>query len=330
MRLVPVVLLIATSALAQNFYPDNFTTLPCASPNSCQSLSDSEMPSAAMKFYGLQIDMNWVAAHKGEILAALQTACKRHASCVSVPGNTYFFCDDVLSNEVRPVCNKLFPGNEQCKTYIEMWLLGIDLKWKDFWPQAQECAKKSPLTHTKPLQIWMKPAVLKPGFKGKLEFFSLDPETNLPIFATFKFDNDVVYAPANPVGLPATGYPFDYKVKFTRVPNAQGHTDLVPPNVTATAEGFDPVTFPLAAEVPKAIVSMKPAADQLHSGDNTVTVEAHDAATGKPVEMRVMLGDDIAGTTNQPITLRVGRKRPEIWVTSLFNEYNDMVVAPAK
>ncbi|HJT18140.1 MAG TPA: hypothetical protein VJ853_12160, partial [Thermoanaerobaculia bacterium] len=255
----------------------------------------------------------------------------RHASCVAVPGNTYFFCDDVLSNEARPVCDKLFPGSEQCKTYMELWLLGIDLKWKDFWPQAQECAKNAPaVAHTKPLQIWMQPAVLKPGFNGRIEFFSLDPDTNLPVFATFKFDNDVVYAPANPVGLPATGYSFDYKVKFKRVPNAQGHTDLVPPNVTATAQGYAPVTFPLAAEVPKAIVTMKPAAEQLHSGDNAVTVEAHDALTGKPVEMRVMLGDDAAGTTNQPITLHVAGKRPEIWVTSLYNEYSDMVVAPAK
>src|SRR5579884_3250192 len=132
MRFAPLVLLLATSALAQNFYPDNFTTLPCAAPNSCASLSDSEMPSAAMKFYGLQIDMKWVEAHKGEVLAALQTACRRHASCVAVPGNTYFFCDDALSNEARPVCDKLFPGDQNCKTFMEMWLLGIDLKWKDF------------------------------------------------------------------------------------------------------------------------------------------------------------------------------------------------------
>ncbi|HJT16245.1 MAG TPA: hypothetical protein VJ853_02610, partial [Thermoanaerobaculia bacterium] len=78
MRLVALGVLIATSALAQNFYPDNFTTLPCASPNSCQSLANSELPSAAMKFYGLAIDMNWVVAHQDQVLAALSTACKRH------------------------------------------------------------------------------------------------------------------------------------------------------------------------------------------------------------------------------------------------------------
>ncbi|HEY6844471.1 MAG TPA: hypothetical protein VI391_09900, partial [Thermoanaerobaculia bacterium] len=194
-----------------------------------------------------------------------------------------------------------------------------------------ECAKKTAVTHTKPLTIWMKPAVLEPGFNGWLEFYSLDPETNLPVFATFKFDNEVVYAPANPAGLPATGYGFPYKVKFKRVPNAQGHTDLVPPNITATAEGYPTVTFPLAAEVPKAIITMKPAAGELHAGENTVTIEAHDATSGKPVELRVMFGDDIAGMTNQPLTLNVPRgKRPEIWATSMFNQYSDMVIAPAK
>lgn len=333
MRLLVLALVLtaSTSLFAQShdFYRKDFTRLPCAPGNSCATFTDSEMAGAAFKFYGLNLDMKWVVAHRDAILKELGTACARHASCMAVPGNTYWFCDDVLSNEVRPVCDKLFPGEEQCKNYIETWLLGIDLKWKTTWPAAQECAKKSPPeAHAKSLEIWMSPATVPAGFKGKISFYALDPDTHLPILANLRFEGQTVYMPASPAGVPATGYPLDYTVKFKRVPNAEGHSDVVPPMVTATAEGFATVKFPLPADVPKMIVSMSPAAARLHRGKNVVTVEAHDAKTGKPVEARVMFGDDVAGTTNQKITLEVPRgKRPEIWVTSLFDLYSDTVVA---
>lgn len=330
MRLFPLVILLATTALAQDFYPKDFTAPPCAPAHSCRSFDDSDLASAAFKFYGLKLDMKWVDANRPKLMEALELACHRHAACAAVPGNTYYFCDDVLSNEARPACEKLFPGEQKCRDYLETWLLGIDLKWKTFWPAAQECAKKQPpVAHSKPLQYWMSPAVLPAGFQGKVTFYAIDPETHLPVFAHFDFDNEKVYAPSNPDGLPATQYPFDYQVKFKRIQNAQGHTDLVPPSITMTAEGYAPVTFPLAAEIPKMAVKMTPA--RLRAGKNVVTIEAHDAKTGKPVEARVMFGDDIAGDTNKPITLEVPRgKTPEIWVTSLFNTYSDTVVAPAK
>jgi hypothetical protein len=77
-------------------------------------------------------------------------------------------------------------------------------------------------------------------------------------------------------------------------------------------------------------VAMKPNA--LHGGKNVITIDARDAATGKPVEARVMSGGDPIGDTNIPITLQVNRKgqHPEIWVTSLFNLYSDVVVAKAR
>jgi hypothetical protein len=327
-------LLTAAPLLAQphDYFSKDFPVSPCAPANSCESFDDSELPSAAFKFYGLTIDSKWVQAHKAAVLKELETACRRHATCMATPPNTYWFCDDVLFNETRQTCEKLFPGDPRCGPYLDTFLLGVDLRGNNLWRSAQACAAKlPPVTHSKPLEIWMVPEVLPAGFKGKVTFWVRDPDTHLPILTNFKFEDQIIYAPANPAGLPATIYPFDYTVKFKRVPNADGHSDIIPPMVTAAATGYPETIFRLSAEVPKMSVVMKPPADQLHRGKNMVIVEARDGVTGKPVEARVMFGDDIAGDTNKPISLDVARgKRPEIWVTSLFNTYSDVVVAKAR
>jgi hypothetical protein len=262
----------------------------------------------------------------------METACRRHASCLAQPGNTFWFCDDVLAAEAHNIAVNLFPGDQQFKNFLETWLRLIDIKAKEKWQAAQACAAKlPPAQHDKPLEIWMMPAVLPPDFNGNVTFFAQDPDSRLPVLAEFSFEGQVIYAPASPAGKPATTYPFDYAPKFKRVPNADGHTDLTPPTVTVTAAGYPQIKFPLAAEVPKMMVEMKPPANALRRGKNTITIEAHDAATGKPVEARVMLGDETIGETNAPITLELTGKgeRPEIWVTSLFDKYSDAVVVKA-
>jgi hypothetical protein len=318
-------------AQSHDFTPDTFPVSPCAPANSCQSFTDSELVSSAFTFYGLQLDMNWVTAHRDPVLKELEGACKRHATCLGTPGSTFWFCDDVLAFEAHRVCPKLFPSDDQCKAYIETWLLGVDLRAKELSQTAQKCAAKTPpAQHTKSLEVWTNPEVLPPLFKGKLTFYARDPDTHLPVYAKFTFENQVIYATSNPEGLPATIYAFDYTPKFKRVPNAEGHSDVVPPTVTVTAPNYPPTTFQLPAQVPKMIVTMKP--PELHRGKNVITIEARDAATGKPVEARVMSGSDPIGDTNMPITLQLNRKgqHPEIWVTSLFNLYSDVIVAKAK
>ncbi len=346
MRLLPLALIVsATSLFAQQSrdpFPADFTPSPCAPVGSCRTFSDSELVSAAFKFYGLQLDMKWVLAHRDTVLKGLEMACQRHATCLATPGNIFWFCDDVLAAEARPVCDKLFPGDEQCAVFRETYLLGIDIKAKAVWDEATACASKLPaVAHSKPLDFWMTPSTLPVGFSGKVKFYALDPDTHVPILAGITFENQSVLAPANPFGSPASFYPFDYKLRYNRVPNADGHTDVVPPMITVTAPAYPtgasgpsyPVTkFRLPAEVPKMIVEMEPAPDQLRRGKNVVTIHAHDAATGKPVEARVMLGDEAVGDTNQPITLELPRKgrHAEIWVTSLFDKYSDVVIAKAR
>jgi hypothetical protein len=154
-------------AQSHDYFPKDFPLSPCAPANSCQTFTDSELPSAAFKFYGLNLDMKWVLAHRDAILKEMETGCRRHATCMATPGNQYWFCDDVLFNETQTVCNRLFPGDEQCKNYLVTLLLGIDIHGLEVWKTAQACAAKlPPVTHSKPLDIWMVPALLPAGFKG--------------------------------------------------------------------------------------------------------------------------------------------------------------------
>jgi hypothetical protein len=331
-KILPLVLLLSTAPVlagqTHDAFPSDFTPLSCAPAKSCESFSMSSIASAAFRFYGLTLDQKWVTNNTDAISKALAAPCRRHASCLAIPGNMFWFCDDVLWRETRPLCQKLFPGDDMCRAFLETYLLGIEMHAKEHWQAAQECASKAPVTHTKPLEIWMEPASIPPDYHGKVIFFALDPDTRLPVLANITFEDQIVYAPANPAGLPAAFYPFDYNVKFKRVPNSDGHSDVIPALVTARATGYPPTTFRLAAEVPKLIVEMEPAAKKLRSGQNVVIVHARDATTGKPVEARVMLGEGVVGTTNLPITLVLKRgKRPEIWLTSLFDKYSDVVVA---
>lgn len=328
MYFLPLALMLA--AQSPDPFPPDFTPSPCAQANSCQSFNLSEMQPSAFKFYGLTLDPKWVAAHADAVTQAVAPACRRHGTCLAIPGNYFWFCDDVLWREARPICKKLFPGDTMCDAYLETYLLGIDLRAKEKWEEAQACGSKLAVQHSKPLQIWMEPAVIPPDFGGELIFFALDPDTRVPIFANITFEDQVVYSKAVPTGKPAAFYPFAYPVKFKRVRNGEGHTDLVPPMVTVTATGYPSTTFRLAAEVPKLKIEMKPAAEKLRAGKNVVTVHAHDAS-GKPVEARVMLGADVVGDTNKPIVIELKRgKRPEIWLTSLFDKYSDVVVAKGK
>jgi hypothetical protein len=119
---------------------------------------------------------------------------------------------------------------------------------------------------------------------------------------------------------------------LTRIPNANGHRDVAAPEVRVEAPGYRTVTFRLPVDVPQMSVEMTPSLKKLKPGKNTVTIVARDTATGQPVEARVMGGGyTVLGKTNEPFELELvrGQKRPEIWVTSLYDRYSDVVVAPA-
>jgi hypothetical protein len=102
----------------------------------------------------------------------------------------------------------------------------------------------------------------------------------------------------------------------------------VAPEVRIEAPGYRVESFRVPVEVPVMKVTMKPA--KLKRGKNSVTITAIDSITGKPVEARVMAGEIVAGKTNAPFQLEISGKRPEIWITNLYDRYSDVVVAPAE
>lgn len=339
--LLPLIAAAAYSAEPPpRIFPDDYTTAPCAPVNSCRSFDRDRMSRAAFTFMGLHLDQTWVEAHAAELEKLAEPTCRKHATCLATLSNNFLFCDDVVTPEFREVCDKRFPRAasedewQQCNRFMETFALGIDQKAEELWLRARECAnvKNPPTERTKAPLVWVDPAIIPPGYRGSVTIYAIDADTHVPLQANISITGQILYAPSNPAGNLQAYYPFKWPTHYTRVPNAAGHSDLVPPEVVVTAEHYPDVKFPLPVVVPSLELELIPPAKQLHSGKNVITVSARDAKTKKPVEMRVMLGDRAIGTSNEPIELELPRKgkRPEIWVTSLFDRYSDATVVPAQ
>ena len=333
-RFLIAAMLLSTPVFAQRpIFPDDYKTNDCAPANTCITYPTGEFKGAANAFFGWDMDPVWLEKHDAELRAAFEPFCRKHATCFTVPNNVDMFCNDIFSREIYAWCQKTYPDGkshdgEQCREYAQVYALGVDQNARAIWGTAHACALKNPVTHTKPLDVWMTPDPLPYGYRKDVQFYAIDPDTHVPVYARVTFEDHIVYAPSNPNGQTATYYPFPFAFHLIRVANAEGHTDVVPPMVTVSADGYPDLKFRLhTLPPPRVTVEMTPPLSKLHHGENKVTVSAHDPE-GKPVEMRVMAGDRVAGPANQPITIDwpKGEKRPEIWVTSLFNRYNDVVV----
>src|SRR5581483_9828509 len=336
--LIAALLFVSTAAVAQQSsrptFPDDYTPSPCAPATSCRSYIRSELPNAAFAQLGLQLDLKWIDKHYDEMTGYFAPICRKHATCLATPGNNFLFCDDILVREFREVCDRHFPKAkdakeaEECRNFTEIWALGMDMNANFFAEPAQKCARENRLDrmHAKPPVVWMEPASLPRGYKGDIYIYAIDADTHVPVQADIKVGNQIIYAPANPAGSLSTGYPFKWPVKYVRVKNSEGHEDTVPPVVKVISPYYPEVSFPMPSKPGKMIVSMTPA--KLRPGKNTITVTAKDAETGEPVEARVMANDQMIGDTNQVIEFEVPKgKLPEIWATSLFDMYSDVVVA---
>jgi hypothetical protein len=317
-------------------FPDDYKRTACAPRVSCRSFDLDKLTGAAKSFLGLKLAPEWVEAHSAELLESIGPICEKHASCIGTLGNSFLFCDDVVTPELRDICDRRFPqsksarDSDQCRQFVEIYALGVDSNAMKIWRSAQECAATVPrMTGT--MDVWIEPSTISPDNKGYITFYALDTSTHIPVAAEVGFLNEILVDPANPTGTVATYYPFKYRPKFRRIANAEGHTDLAPSLVTIESPYYPKVTMNLPVKVPQMIVEMNPPASQLKPGHNTVTISARDADSGKPVEARVMIGDRWGGETNKPFTLDVPRgaaNMPEVWVTSLFDRYSDHVVVP--
>jgi hypothetical protein len=330
---VTLSLLVAGTALAQTApFPEDYQRSPCAPANACKSFERGRLANAGRSFLGFSIAEEWLDRHYESMLAIFKPLCAKSATCYTISGSTFQWCNDMLMPEFRATCDRFEKGSrdwEQCTMFVDVWSLGRDQNSLPLWKEAQACAVKThPFTpKTKPAIVWMAPAKLTSQWKDYIRIYAVDPDTRLPVPGRITVDQQTIYASSNPTGMLWTYYPWKWPVKFNRAPNAQGHRDIVPPIVTVAPEGYPPVSFPMPVEIPKMNVAMSPA--RLKPGKNTVTVTAVDATTGAPVELRVMYGDEIAGDSNKPFTITVKGKRREVWATSLFGTYSDVVILPA-
>ncbi|HET7437650.1 MAG TPA: hypothetical protein VFN10_23295 [Thermoanaerobaculia bacterium] len=320
-------------------FPNDYKRNDCAPlAKACISFPMDQMVSAAHSFRGLALSEEWMAEHAMDVVAALQPVCAKAATCYTTPGTTFAFCNDAVIPEMRGVCAKQFPANsferEQCSIFVELYTLGIDMRSRPVWDEAQACAKQQPQAeHTKPLDVWVVPATIPHDYTGSIIFYAIDPDTHIPVSALVTIEGQTVWSPTNPIGVPGTYYPFKWPVKLNRVANAEGHRDAVAPKVTIHADGYPDTVMTMPVDSAKLVVTLTPSPDQLKRGKNIVTATAVDEKTGKPVEARVRYGSEIAGFADgKPFEINVPKKgeRPEIWAESLFGTYGDVVIAPAK
>lgn len=332
-------ILLAPSLLAQTpareHFPSNFTPSACAPDTACPSFNQSQFADVAA-LRGFDIGQDWVDAHWKELTDAIRPSCAKVNTCYGTPGNHFTFCNDILNDEIYGICDRYPEGSTdrtKCSFFVRIYWAGVDRFSRGPWEKAQECAAKTPSTTERTLDYWIEPATFDESYKGTFIVYALDSETHVPVQARIHLDSKVpIYAEDATTGQPTTNLSVPWKPSLARVPNVQGHRDVAPPEIRLEAPGYRTATLSIPMDVPRMTVEMTPSLKKLKPGKNTVTIVTRDAATGQPVEARVMAGGHtVLGATNEPFTLELtrGTKRPEIWVTSLYDRYSDVVVAPA-
>jgi hypothetical protein len=319
----------AQERLVPGKFPDDYKPSPCAADADavCESYAKNKFKEAGTTYRGYDIETEWINAHWDEMRAAYKPICAKIGNCFTGPENDWVYCVSLMQPDFFVACER-FPAeskdHDQCMMFAMTYWLGLKAK-EPLQQAAQKCMAGQPQT-AKTLEAIIVEKV-RLDHDGKLTVHAYDADTHIPVRAYMSIETGKIKSTEGPT--PRTGYPNRWKGGLKRVPNADGHFDVAAPLMTLKAVGYTPLTIPMPIEVPKMVVEMTPSPDQLKPGRNIITVTARDAATGKPVEARVMVEDMAAGETNKPFALELTRrdKRPEIWVTSLFNRYSDVVVA---
>ncbi|HEX8255200.1 MAG TPA: hypothetical protein VF846_18815 [Thermoanaerobaculia bacterium] len=331
-----ILLLLATSAFGQDapreIFPDDYTPSPCAADADavCASFSRSRLTQAAGTYRAYHIDDKWLDKHFDELRTWFRPLCAKMGNCFTVKDNDWVYCLDVMRDDFIAVCDRFPEGSvdrEQCSMTALIYYIGLGAKTK-LHEQAQSCMAMQPPQGERTLVAWVKEKI-RPGVRGDLTIHAYDAQSKIPVRARITLDGGTrVKSREGPI--PKTGYTNEWTPRLKRVPNAEGHFDVAVPIVTLEATGYKPLQFALPMELSKMIVEISPAVADLKVGKNIITVSARDAVTGAPIEARVMAGSMVVGATNQPLELELTSRdqRPEIWVTSLFDRYSDVVVAP--
>jgi hypothetical protein len=326
----------ALYAITPQIFPDDYKPSKCQAKDPCATFDRSAINGAGARMQGYtNMRETWINAHIDKLKEDIKPYCAKLATCYGTPGNTSMFCNDVVLTQMMAVCDQ-WPqksdDHDQCFLMMRTYATGIDLKAWDTWTAAQECAKENATPGTRQMEIIVTPKTLPLDFDGKLVIYALDKETRVPLRAIINVDGEILYARDAPDGITTTSYALPWKASLRKVTRADGHSDIVPPKVTVTREGYETVTFPMPLDVRPMVASMTPAPASLKRGKNMITVTAIDSKTGKPIDARVMIGQRDVAEAGKPfeIDLKKGEKREEIWVRSSFERYSDVVVAPAE
>jgi hypothetical protein len=340
--LTTLLVLLTVSAFAadpelRGTFPDDYRPHSCAPASGCVPADPSKLIEAGAAYRGYSLDAKWLAKHWDELNEAMAPFCAKIATCFATADNRDTFCTDIIQDDVFAVCERYGLRSEdgaQCNQFVRTFLMSSDQNDKALARAAHACAveKAGPSAGPRRLDVWMAPAKIDAGYSGKLRVYALDRETRVPVQAGVFIGGRQLFAKGPPSGKAETFYLIPWARALLRTPNAEGHRDVVPPMVRVEIAGYEPVEFPMPLEVPKLIVEMDPPLESLRRGKNTVTFRARDGGTGQPVEARVMAGDRVLGATNKPLELVLERgvKRPEIWVTSLYDRYSDVIVTPGE
>ena len=320
-------------AAERNPFPSDFTPSACApeAGSVCETFAKQNFVTFGAQFRGFDLDRKWIDAHWEEMRTAFLPICAKIANCFTIPGNPSTFCIDLARNEFQRPCDRFEPGtrdHDQCTMFATTWVIGLGIK-KQQHLEAQSCATKAASGEKRKLEAWTSPSRITADFDGKLRIFAIDADSRIPVRARIASDGPGRFrSTEGPV--PTAAAILEWNPRLKRVPNAEGHTNVVVPSFTLEADGYEPLTIPAPMEIGTMLVEMTPSRAELRSGRNMVTITARDAVTGQPVEARVMAGAHIAGEANTPFELVIeAGKVPEIWVTSLFDRYSDVVVVPA-
>ncbi len=331
-----VLLLLAPLAVAgeapRAVYPDDYTPQPCAPRNTCSGVPASEYTGLA-KLRGYRLPQDWVVAHWDEMMTLMNPLCEKVANCQAVPGNSYLWCKDILTEDFPGSCSAFTDetDRERCRYFTAVFFVGQDSRARSAHPEAQRCATEQNAGRPeRTFEYWMIPAKLPVPFDGRITIYALDRESRIPVMAHLAIDSSR-FLPMDTIdGTPLAGYVQKYRLELKRVARADGHRDVAAPVITITAPGYRTEQFTLPVELSEMVLEASP--KTLKRGRNTVTITARDSATGKPVDARVMGDDRVLGKTNHPFVVewKKGAPSPEVWVTSLYNAYDDAVVFEKK
>jgi hypothetical protein len=343
MKTILAILLLASPALfaeaPREPFPSDYKPHPCASAELCGEFSRAQIMRHATTFRGFNLDPRWLRTNWSQLDAALKPLCAKIATCFATPGNSEAFCTDIVRPAFLESADRFpresYDWDQWTMTAMTYYLIELGT-FPPKYRQAQACAAELPAAGEslmpRKLETWFHPREFGPGYNGLVTFYAIDAETRVPVMGRVSFEGQRILPVESPDGTALTAFELKWPVILNRVPSqVTAHEDLVVPLVTIEANGYEPVTVRLPVEIASLEVSMSPEPSRLKPGKNRITVTARDSTTGAPAEMRVMADDIVLGDTDQPLIIEIppSGKRPEIWLTSLFGRYSDVVVAPA-